>query len=223
VDEAAPPAVLKEVAKELLRRKIAISWWTNIRFEMAFTEDLCRLLATSGCIAVSGGLETASDRLLKLMNKGVTIHQAACVCDNFNKAGIMVHAYLMYGFPTQTGQETIDALEIVRQFFKEGLIQSAFWHLFTATVHSDVGKNPLKYHCTIFDHPFGGFAENDLVHEDLSGCVHHIFAQGLNKAVYNFMHGIGTDMAIKDWFDFSVPASSVKRNYIKQSIAVHQC
>jgi len=218
VDEAAPPAILKAVAKELIRRKIGISWWTNIRFENAFTEDLCQLLATSGCIAVTGGLEAASDRLLKLMNKGVTIRQAACVCDNFSKAGIMVHAYLMYGFPTQTEQETINALEIVRQFFHEGLIQSAFWHRFTATTHSDVGKNPQKYSCTIVDHPVGGFARNDLVHIDPTGCNHQVFAQGLNKAVYNFMHGIGTDMAIKDWFDFSVPAISVKRNYVKQAI-----
>ena len=221
VDEAAPPAVLKEVAKELLRRKLRISWWTNIRFENAFSEDLCRVLATSGCIAVTGGLETASDRLLKLMNKGVTIRQVACVCDNFRKAGIMVHAYLMYGFPTQTGQETIDALEIVRQFFEEGLIQSAFWHRFTATVHSDVGKNPKKYNCKIVEPPAGRFARNDLVHVDPSGCEHSFFAQGLNKAVYNFMHGIGTDLAIKDWFDFPAPAISVKRNYVKRAIIVH--
>ena len=223
VDEAAPPSVLKQVAKELLRRKIGISWWTNIRLEKAFTEDLCRLLAMSGCIAVTGGLEAASDRLLQLMNKGVTIRQAAQVCDNFSKSGIMVHAYLMYGFPTQTAQETIDALEIVRQFFDEGLIQSAFWHSFTATAHSDVGKNPQKYSCTILDHPACGFARNDLVHEDPSGCKHYIFAPGLNKAVYNFMHGIGTDMAIKDWFDFPVPAISVKRNCVKQAIKFHQC
>jgi hypothetical protein len=221
VDEAAPPAVLKEVAKELLRRRTGISWWTNIRFENAFTFDLCRLLAESGCIAVTGGLEAASDRLLQLMNKGVTIRQAAQVCDNFSKAGVMVHAYLMYGFPTQTEQETIDALEIVRQFFDEGLIQSAFWHLFTATAHSDVGKNPQKYHCTIVDQPVGRFARNDLTHVDHNGCVHQAFAQGLNKAVYNFMHGIGTDMAIKDWFDFPVPVSLVKRNYVKQAINVH--
>jgi radical SAM superfamily enzyme YgiQ (UPF0313 family) len=221
VDEAAPPSVLKDVAKELLKRKIGISWWTNIRFEKAFTEDLCRLMAMSGCIAVTGGLETASDRLLKLMNKGVTVRQAAQVCDHFSKAGIMVHAYLMYGFPTQTQQETIDALEIVRQFFQEGLIQSAFWHLFTATVHSDVGKNPQKYSCTISDHPVGGFANNDLVHIDPRGCEHQVFTPGLNKAVYNFMHGIGTDMAIQDWFDFPVKASSVKRNYIKQAIKIH--
>jgi radical SAM superfamily enzyme YgiQ (UPF0313 family) len=218
VDEAASPAVLKELALELLRRNIGISWWVNIRFEHAFSEDLCRLLAASGCIAVTGGLEAASDRLLKLMNKGVTVRQAANVCRNFSKAGIMVHAYLMYGFPTQTEQETIDALEIVRQFFHEGLIQSAFWHVFTATVHSDVGRHPEKYQCRIIDRPIGKFALNDLVHEDRIGCDPHVYAHGLNKAVYNFMHGIGTDLSVKDWFDFHVPAVSITRNYVEQAI-----
>ena len=218
VDEAAPPAALKELALELLKRKITISWWANIRFEQAFTEDLCRLLASSGCIAATGGLEAASDRLLKLMNKGVTIRQAAQVCRNFSNAGILVHAYLMYGFPTQTEQETVDALEIVRQFFHEGLIQSAFWHAFTATVHSDVGKNPEKYKCRITDLPAGGFAKNDLVHQDLTGCEHQRFAQGLTKAVYNFMHGIGTDFSVSDWFDLRVPKISIKGNYVEQAI-----
>jgi hypothetical protein len=218
IDEAAPPAVLKELALELLRRKISISWWANVRFENAFTPDLCRLLAASGCIAATGGLEAASDRLLKLMQKGVTVRQAARVCRNLTEAGILVHAYLMYGLPTQTAKETVDALEIVRQFFQEGLIQSAFWHLFTATVHSDAGKNPEKYGIRIPDRPAAGFAMNDLVHEDPRGCDHRAFAPGLNKAVYNFMHGIGTDFPVKDWFDFKVPAISVKRSYVKQAM-----
>ena len=218
VDEAAPPAALKGLALELLNRKINISWWTNIRFENAFTKGLCQLLATSGCIAVTGGLETASDRLLKLMNKGVTVRQAAQVCGHLSSAGIMVHAYLMYGFPTQTEQETIDSLEIVRQLFEQGLIQSAFWHQFTATIHSDVGLHPEKYHCRIIDPPAGGFAKNDLRHQDSGGCDHHTFAKGLNKAVYNFMHGIGMDHSVANWFDFKAPAISIKRNFVKHAI-----
>jgi hypothetical protein len=219
VDEAAPPSVLRELALELLGRQVHISWWANIRFENAFTEDLCRLLAASGCIAVTGGLETASDRLLKLMNKGVTVRQAARACRNFSKAGIMVHAYLMYGFPTETEQETIDSLEIVRQFFEEGLVQSAFWHLFTATVHSDVGRNPGKYNIRIVNPPSGDFAKNDLVHEDPSGCDHQAFAFGLNKAVYNFMHGIGFEFPIRQWFDFKVSPVSINRHYTARAIA----
>jgi len=219
VDEAAPPAVLKELALELLRRNVSISWWANIRFEQAFSRDLCRLLAASGCIAATGGLEAASDRVLKLMNKGVTIRQAAQACRNFSDAGIMVHAYLMYGFPTQTAQETVDALEIVRQFFEAGIIQSAFWHQFTATVHSDVGRHPEKYHCTIVGRPSGAFARNDLAHDDPEGCDHHAYAPGLKKAVYNFMHGLGTDLPVKAWFDHKVPAISVKKDHVERSVS----
>jgi len=102
VDEAAPPALMKAIALEILKRKLVVTWWANIRFEKSFNYDLCRLLAASGCIAVSGGLEVASDRLLELIAKGVSVEQVAKVNENFNRAGIMVHAYLMYGFPTQT-------------------------------------------------------------------------------------------------------------------------
>ena len=100
---------------------MAITWWGNIRFEKTFTPALCELLARSGCVAVSGGLEVASDRLLALMKKGVTVEQVARVTRAFTDAGVMVHAYLMYGFPTETEQETIDALERVRQLFARGL------------------------------------------------------------------------------------------------------
>jgi len=219
VDEAAPPAALKELALELLRRKVTISWWTNVRFEQVFTPDLCRLLAASGCIAVTGGLEAASDRLLELMQKGVTVRQAAQACANFSGAGIMVHAYLMYGFPTQTAQETVDALEIVRQFFHEGLIQSAYWHRFTATVHSDVGAHPEHYGCRIVERPAGTFALNDLSHEDPSGCEHDAYAPGLRKAVYNFMYGIGMEYRISEWFDLKVPPVSVKKNAVEQAVS----
>nr|WP_287495494.1 hypothetical protein [Candidatus Brachybacter algidus] len=94
---------------------------------------------------MSGGLEVASDRLLKLIKKGVTVGQVAKVAQNFTQSGIMVHSYLMYGFPTQNEQETIDSLEIVRQLFEAGVVQSGFWHQFALTAHSPVGKNPAEY------------------------------------------------------------------------------
>ena len=145
VDEAAPPTILKEMAIEILKRNLNIVWWTNVRFEKAYTDDICRLLKASGCIAVAGGLEVASDRLLKLINKGVSVEQVAKVASSFSKSGILVHAYLMYGFPTQSEQETIDSLEIVRQLFENKVIQSGFWHRFALTAHSPVGLNPDKF------------------------------------------------------------------------------
>ncbi len=215
-DEAAPPALLKELSLEILARKLSVTWWGNIRFEKAFTKDLCMLLAASGCVAVSGGIECADERLLKLINKGVTLEQAAISCYNFQNAGIMVHAYLMYGFPTQTEQETINSLEIVRQFMKNGLFQSAFWHLFTLTVHSPIAKNPKEYGVTIKSSVNNNFANNDLLHTDDSKTNHSMYADGLKKALYNYMHGIGFEFNIKDWFEFPVASTTIPKNLVSK-------
>ncbi|RZJ70156.1 MAG: radical SAM protein, partial [Flavobacterium sp.] len=190
VDEAAPPALMREVALEILRRKISVTWWTNIRFEKSFTGDLCLLLKASGCIAVSGGLEVASDRLLKLIDKGVTVEQVAKVTRNFTEAGIMVHAYLMYGYPTQTVQETVDSLEMVRQLFEAGVLQSGFWHQFAMTAHSPVGLYPEKFGVIKETEEIGTFANNDINYTDKTGIDHNKFSYGLKKSLFNFMHGI---------------------------------
>lgn len=215
VDEAAPPALMREVALEILRRKLSVTWWTNIRFEKSFTYDLCRLLKASGCIAVSGGLEVASDRLLKLIDKGVTVDQVAVVNRNFTEAGIMIHAYLMYGFPTQTTQETIDSLEMVRQLFEIGVLQSGFWHQFAMTAHSPVGLNPEKYNVINHSVEVGAFANNDMVHEEKSGMDHQQFSYGLKKSLFNYMHGVGFDLSLQEWFDFKVPRTTIPKFYIE--------
>ncbi len=219
VDEAAPPLALRDLAIELLRRRVSITWWGNIRFEKTFTPDLCRLLAASGCIAVSGGLEVASDRLLTLMEKGVTIAQVARVTDGFTQAGIMVHAYLMYGFPTQTAQETVDSLEVVRQLFEAGIVQSGYWHRFSMTAHSPVGKNPAKYQVAAVGPEPGPFAWNDLWHEDPTGADHEQFGAGLAKALYNYLHGVALHEPLSFWFDFRVPKTTVPRQLIRQALA----
>ena len=218
VDEAAPPLALRDLAIELLKRRVSITWWSNIRFEKTFTPDLCRLLAASGCIAVSGGLEVASDRLLALMEKGVTIAQVARVTDGFTQAGIMVHAYLMYGFPTETAQETVDSLEVVRQLFEAGSVQSGYWHRFSMTAHSPVGKNPAKYQVAATGPEPGPFAWNDLWHDDPTGTDHEQFGAGLAKALYNYLHGVALHEPLSFWFDFRVPKTTVPRQLIQQAL-----
>jgi radical SAM superfamily enzyme YgiQ (UPF0313 family) len=218
VDEAAPPKSLKALAQELIKRKLAISWWGNIRFEKSFNPALCQLLADSGCIAISGGLEVASDRLLNLMKKGVSVEQVARVTRAFTDAGILVHAYLMYGFPTQTVQDTVDALEYVRQLFNEGCIQSGFFHRFTCTVHSPVGKDPQAYGVTLQPPANVTFASNDINFIDATGVDHDALGIALKKALYNYMHGVGLDADVRSWFDSKVPRTSVPNNFIARAL-----
>jgi radical SAM superfamily enzyme YgiQ (UPF0313 family) len=219
VDEAAPPKALKAFAQELKAREVTISWWGNIRFEKTFSPALCQMLADSGCIAVSGGLEVASDRILKLMNKGVSVAQVAQVTRAFTQAGVLVHAYLMYGFPTQTIQDTVDALEYVRQLFLEDCIQSGFFHRFTCTVHSPVGKDPQAYGITLAPAEPGLFAKNDIGFIDPSGVDHDALGVALNRALYNYMHGNGLDQNVRHWFDQKVPRPTVKPDFVAKAIA----
>jgi radical SAM superfamily enzyme YgiQ (UPF0313 family) len=218
VDEAAPPALMKALALEILRRKMDVSWWTNIRFEKSFSKELCQLLKASGCIAVSGGLEVASDRLLELIDKGVTVEQVAKVTRNFTEAGVMVHAYLMYGYPTQTVQETVDSLEMVRQLFEVGVLQSGFWHQFAMTAHSPIGLNPEKYGVIKETEEIGTFANNDINFIDSTGIDHNQFSFGLKKSLYNFMHGICFDYPLQDWFDFKIPSTTIPEDYIYNAL-----
>ncbi|MEZ4979847.1 MAG: radical SAM protein [Chitinophagales bacterium] len=214
VDEAAPPNLLRALALEILHRKLIVSWWTNIRFEKHFSPDLAYLLKASGCIAVAGGLEVASDRLLKLMKKGVSLNQVAQVADALTQAGIMVHAYLMYGFPTESEQETIDALEIVRQLFENQVLHSGFWHRFAMTAHSPVGLNPEAYSVKSIGPKFEGFADNDRHHEDSLGAEHDRFSEGLKISLFNYMHGLGLEENLQTWFQFKVPKPSISKNFI---------
>jgi radical SAM superfamily enzyme YgiQ (UPF0313 family) len=220
VDEAAPPKALRALALELQRRNLGISWWGNIRFEKSFTPELCELLADSGCIAMSGGLEVASDRLLALMKKGVSVDQVARVTRSFADAGILVHAYLMYGFPTQTVQDTVDALEYVRQLFENGCIQSGFFHRFACTVHSPVGRDPAAYGVTLQPLPAVSFAKNDVGFIDPTGVDHGELGVALKKAIYNFMHGIGLEQDVRAWFTRKVPRPTVRRDHIARALAV---
>lgn len=213
VDEAAPPSLMKALALEILKRKLIVTWWTNIRFEKNFTKDLCVLLKASGCIAVSGGLEVASDRLLRLIDKGVTVEQVAQVTRNFTESNIMVHSYLMYGYPTQTEQETIDSLEMVRQLFELGIIQSGFWHQFALTAHSPIGINPKEYGISPNLKEIS-FANNDIDFEDKTGIDHAKFNFGLKKSLFNFMHGIGFELPLQEWFEFKVPKTTIHPDYI---------
>jgi hypothetical protein len=151
---------------------------------------------------------------LKLIDKGVTVKQVAQVTRNFTEADIMVHSYLMYGYPTQTIQETVDSLEMVRQMFELGILQSGFWHQFALTAHSPVGMDPDAYNINPAYQDIS-FADNDIDFTDQTGIDHDLFSYGLKKSIYNFMHGVCFEMPLQDWFDFKIPNTKIDPNFIE--------
>lgn len=218
VDEAAPPHLLKELSLEILRRGLNVVWWTNIRFEKSYTGDLCQLMAAAGCIAVSGGLEVASDRVLQQMNKGVDIEQATLVLRNFSRAGVLTHTYLMYGFPTQTLQESVDSLEVVRQLFRAELVSSAFWHRYAMTVHSPSGLHPEQFGVKRKNAHVHTFANNEVAFVENRGYNVQQVGESLNEALINYMYGSEIERPAHKWFMGKVPTTTLDEAWINDQL-----
>jgi hypothetical protein len=144
VDEAAPPQSLMVLAELNRSRGLPLRFWGNIRFEKAFTPDAAALLSAGGLIGVSGGVEIATESGFKRLGKGGELRDAAGACAAFKEQGILAHAYLIYGYYDEDDQEIADSAEITRQFFQNGLIDSAFWHQFILTRHSRVYAEAYK-------------------------------------------------------------------------------
>jgi hypothetical protein len=221
VDEAMPPALVRRLAERLIAEQMSIAWWGNARFDRAF-EGMGALLAESGCIGITGGLETATERTLTLMEKGVPLTQGARVCHDLAAAGIFVHAYLIYGFPTETAQDTVDALEFVRQMFAAGALHSAMWHYFTLSRYSPMAQQPEKYGITLgpaVTHPFSNY----MLEFDEPGRIdHEQFSDGLRRAVSQYRLGIGLERPVASWFagtSIEIPATSVPPDFVANAIS----
>jgi len=198
-DEAAPPALLRQLSMRLSARGAPYAWWTNIRLERAFDAALAKVMASGGCIAVTGGLECANDRLLARMRKGYTRGEAAAACAALAAAGIRVHLYLMYGFPSQTAEEAIEALDFVRRLFRRGLVASAYWHRFALTCHSPLCRAPSKFGVRP-QRPDGEFACNEIAYSHAREPDWERIGEGLRRAVYNYGLGVGLDTEVRTWF-----------------------
>ena len=217
-DEAVPPALMFNLALELLRRKRSYHWWGNIRYDRAFEPDRCRLLAAAGLIMVTGGIETASDAVLEKINKGVSVVHLVKVLQAFAAAGIGTHGYLMYGFPGETRQDAIDGLEVIRQLMSARLLQSGYYHQLSVTAHAPLARKPELFNIRLREHPHQGFARNQLpfVYEDGVPRSQEIFDR-IVETLECYQRGVGLDEPVESWFDgLDMPGPSVARDHVAE-------
>ena len=227
VDEACPPVALQNFALKNMAvkssNKIPLTYWGNIRFEKSFDRDLADLLSAGGLTAVSAGIEIATGNGLSAVNKGTDMENIVNACCAFKEAGILIHSYMIFGFWSQSVQDLIDSMETLRQLFEAGLLDSAFWHKFTLTLHSTVyeeykkGKYPeLK----ILPQKKTQFAKNDLHFEGEKKSEK--FSAPLNAALELWMHGEKLSKPVESYFPFKMPKPSIAKDYIASLIAKYE-
>ena len=198
VDEALPAACLKKFALLNAQKGKKLYFWGNIRFEKVFSKDFAAFLSYCGFGAVSAGIEVATGTGLKNINKGTDIDSIVSACAAFKEAGILVHAYMIYGFWYDTAQTIIDSMETLRQFFEAGLLDSAFWHKFSLTKNSEL-YDQLKA-------TWKGGAEFSK------------YGRPLEASLDSWMHGIKVEQKVQKWFDFPVPSPTIQRDFVEKAI-----
>jgi hypothetical protein len=104
-------------ARENIAHGSPITWWGNVRFEKSFTRDVADFLAYGGLIGVSAGLESATGNGLNAIHKGTDLESIVGACCAFKEAGVLVHAYMIYGYWWEKEQDLINSMETLRQFY----------------------------------------------------------------------------------------------------------
>lgn len=220
VDEAAPPKMLEDFAS--LNKDKALTFWGNIRFEKAFSRDLADILAKGGLIGVSGGIEMACGEGLSNINKGLDIKTLVFSLAAFKEAGILTHAYMIYGYYNETPQMLIDSAETLRQLFKAGLLDSSFFHKFTLTKHStlfaewEAGKHPDLH--PIF--PKNNFTDYELHFKGEEKSEK--YGAPLSLAVNAWMHKKSLDKPVEKWFNFPMPKPTVKKDFVEKALEEYE-
>lgn len=226
VDEACPPVFMQKFALLNLAassKAQKISWWGNIRFEKTFSKDLADLLAYAGLTAVSAGIEIATGNGLSSVNKGTSMEHIVCACCAFKEAGILVHSYMIFGFWNQTKQDLINSMETLRQMFKAGLLDSAFWHKFSLTIHSTVFKEwqqGLHKDLKPILPTKKTFAENEIQFEGEEKS--EIYSQPLNEALEFWMHAEKLNKNVESFFPFKMPKPSIAPNFVENLIKKYE-
>ena len=141
------PEVLEYISKRLVEDKIQIRWVASTRLSNDFTRDLCALFRDAGCVRLSFGIESFSDRILALMKKGIQTKQIEKVITDIDGV-IPLFLLMIVGFPTETEREARDGFEKLQHFMGRKLITGYNYNIFNMTYGSDIWNNPQKYQVT---------------------------------------------------------------------------
>ncbi len=114
-DNAIHPKYLNNMADEILNRKLDIKYTIYARLEKEFTYDLLKKMYNSGCIAVHWGVDTASKKLLKIINKGIDIDNAKNIFKAAYSAGIYNFAYFIPGMPTENDEDIEENIRFIKE------------------------------------------------------------------------------------------------------------
>jgi anaerobic magnesium-protoporphyrin IX monomethyl ester cyclase len=112
--DAFAPTFARQVATALRAAGADLRWGSDMRPESSLTPDCCRALKAGGALSVALGIESAAPRLIRLIDKGVTLEEMTSAATHLAEAGIAVEAMCFTDFPTESRKEALATLAWLR-------------------------------------------------------------------------------------------------------------
>ena len=134
-----------EICDLLIEKKVGMKWYCMIRAQKIDT-TLLLAMKVAGCLSVTVGFETGSDRILKLMNKKTTVAAARSCIEAVYKSGLMLYGFIIVGFPTETEHDVEFSADFIRN---NPEVDTWQLHAFQPYPGSDVWEHPEKYGAVI--------------------------------------------------------------------------
>lgn len=142
VDECIFPDYGHRLARRMIDANLDVSWFCNGRTEEANTAELLDLYRKAGLRMVLWGVESGSDRIMSLINKGVDIDRRLDVMRNSANAGIFNFAFVFFGFPSEKREEAQATIDLITG--NRDIIHCYGKSIFTLGKHSPLAKKALK-------------------------------------------------------------------------------
>lgn len=114
-----------ELCERMIEERLKISWLTMTRADI-LEEGLLKLMKRSGCSGLSIGIETGSDRMLKLIEKKVDIRQIEEAYDLMYRNGITAGANFIIGFPDETLDDMGRTFSLMKSLRTPAIIFNVF-------------------------------------------------------------------------------------------------
>lgn len=146
IDESVSPSYLSELADKIKEKNIDINYFFDARLESTFCGDLLKKAYNSGLKMVLWGLESGSNSVMELINKGIDIDKRLDILKNSSDAGIWNFAFIFFGFPTETTEDAKKTINLICE--NTDIIHSYGRSVFTMGKHTKLKDEPEKYGIT---------------------------------------------------------------------------
>ncbi|MBQ8886100.1 MAG: radical SAM protein [Candidatus Gastranaerophilales bacterium] len=146
IDESVSPSYMNELSDRLNKENVSVSYFCDARLETAFTKEILEKAHENGLKMIMWGLESGSNKVLELINKGIDLEKRFEILKDAKEAGIWNFAFIFFGFPTETVE---DAKKTVKMLVdNKDIIHSYGRSVFSMGRHAKLSQEPEKYGIT---------------------------------------------------------------------------